>query len=217
MNIEDLVEGTQVTVTAKLGINSIDFKTTVAMKIGNTILVEEIVNDEGNAVSFVSDKLYLEMTSINAGGKPIIWKHVGIKHINYLGNSYHMIAQSSEGKAMNRRNAYRVYAGRVATVQVGMHKKAIEVMLKDVCTYGFAFVTEQDLEINADDFVRMMCDWDDFTINMTASIVRKSKVPNSNRFIYGCSCKHYDKILDKFLTQKQSEQIRKARQPGRRV
>lgn len=211
MNILELKENTEVTVTAHYGSNQISFKTRVAGTLANTILVDEICNEAGNPVSFAGDNIFIELVSFNSKMQPIIWRNVVIRHVKYQNKHMHRIAQTSDGKITNRRSAYRLYIGRQAQVQVGYHKKVIDVILKDVSTTGFSFVSSEDIDFPSSDVMHAICEYDDYVISVHGLISRKDKVENINKFVYGCRTSGFDKTLDKFIMQKQQEIARTRR------
>lgn len=213
MKIHNVKPGTEVTVVAKLGTNSIEFKTKASeYEFEKFLLVEEIKNDKGEAVSFASGKLRIEVAVHLTDGPPIIFRNVAIAHARYMNKGYHKIIQSMDGIPTNRRDSYRLSVGKTAQVQIGLHKQAVEAIMKDVSSCGFSFVLDKDLPIG-NDIIHIVCEYDNYTINRQATIVRKQPLPNSNRFVYGCHTDTRDRILDKFITEKQSEKARLQRKP----
>lgn len=211
MDILELKEDTEVTVTAYHGTSQISFKTRVAGTLANTVLVDEICDESGNPISFAGEGIFVELVSLNSKMQPIIWRNVVIRHVEYQKKQMHRIAQTSDGKITNRRSAYRLYIGRQAQVQLGYHKKVIDVVLKDVSTSGFSFVSDEDIEYPSSDVMHATCEYDDYVISVNGPIVRKTKVENMNKFVYGCRTSGFDKTLDKFIMQKQQEIARARR------
>lgn len=205
MNILDLKEGNEITITVNFDGNSMDFRTKVAGKIANTILVDEIMNDDKVPVSFAVKDIYIEAMSLNSKNQPIIWKNVVIRHITWEGKDYHRIAQAEDGKVTNRRDAYRLSVNKPAVVQAGINTKGIDVFCKDISTHGFSFICKEDLEFASNMIVRLNLEYDKTTINMNGIPVRKQKVNNKQEFIYACKTNTFNKGLDKFIMEKQRE------------
>ncbi|MDD3239697.1 MAG: PilZ domain-containing protein [Lachnospira sp.] len=208
MHISELKEGTALTITAELGSEKLEFKTTARFSIDNTLVVDEILSENEEPVSLLSDQVYLTVAAVNERQLPIVWKNVLIKHISFDGIDYHRIAQSDSGKVSNRRGAFRLYLGRSAMFQKGFNKSAIEVILKDVSVSGFSIVTTEELEVGGMQPVHLVCDVDHYQINILGLIVRKQVVENSERFIYGCKILKFDKSLDKFIMHYQREKMK---------
>lgn len=205
MNILDLKDGAEVTVSVNYDGNNIDFSTRIVGRIANTILIEEIKDDAGNPISFASANIYVEAMSLNSKNQPIIWRNVVIRHITWEGQEYHRIAQTEEGKVTNRREAYRLPVNKQAVVQMGINTKGIKVICRDISTHGFSFICREDIDFTANMLVRINFEYDGTTINLNGIPIRKKKLKDREDIIYACKTNTYNKGLDKFIMEKQRE------------
>ena len=208
MNIVDIKPDSEITVTVWKGSTSIEFRTKAVEPFANTILVDEILDDNEKPISFKSDEIYIEVMSLNNKQQPIIWKNVMIRHINVSGKDYHRIAQTTEGRATNRRNAYRLPVNKSAVAQLGLNTKGINIIIKDMSTNGFSFISKEDIEIIPPITVRITVTFDNKAINLSGIAIRKQKIANRKDFVYACKTNKFNKELDKFIMEQQREKAK---------
>lgn len=208
MNIVDIKPDSEITVTVRKDSASIEFRTKAVEPFANTILVDEILDDNEKPISFKSDGIYIEVMSLNHKQQPIIWKNVMIRHINVGGKDYHRIAQTTEGRATNRRNAYRLPVNKSAVAQLGLNTKGINIIIKDMSTNGFSFISKEDIEIIPPITVRITVTFDNKAINLSGIAIRKQKIANRKDFIYACKTNKFNKELDKFIMEQQREKAK---------
>ncbi len=218
MHITEIPIDTEIKVRVSLDndpVNSLEFRTTVEEMYGESLLVTAIVNSEDKPISLSSDRIRVQVEHIDASGEipvPIIWESVTIKYILKGRNRYHQIIQHSDGKTVNRRNAFRLSVGEKAILQFNVSKESIEVILKDISSTGFGFVTERDIDIRVTKMCMLKATIDDKKITLNGTIVRKQEVPESERFIYGCQLGKYSPELDKLIMSVQREKLQQQRQ-----
>ena len=202
MDVLALKPGTEITISAMANGEKLDFKSKVVEPYGETLLIEEIKNDNNEAISFVSDNVSLEMSSINSKMLPIIWKDVEVRHVRLGKNYYHRVIQKDNGKLYNRRNAYRLPVDRGAVVQVGANQVAMDVLMHDVSTNGFSFITDKELDSPKGTEVHIMCMFDEFNMDLKGVLARTQQL-SPNRILYGVRIKRIYPKLDKFIMEKQ--------------
>lgn len=211
MNIIDLIPGSEITISVQKvsePVGSLEFHSKVIDKIANTILIEEITDENNNPVSFASDDIYVEAMSLNSKQQPIIWKNVMIRHISIDGKNYHRIAQTDEGRATNRRNAYRLPVDKSAVAQLGLNTKGINIILRDMSTGGFSFIAKEDIDISSPINIRVIVVFGNTSITLSGIAVRKQQIPARQDFLYACKTNRFNKELDKFIMQQQRERAR---------
>ncbi len=212
MDIIALQPGAIVTIKAVGKEDTLEFQSQVVEPYGNTILIEEIQNANGEAIGFMTENVYLEMSSINSKNLPIIWKNVEIRHVRRGKNFYHRVIQSEGGKVYNRRAAYRLNIDKGATIQKGVNAGVIDVLMHDVSTSGFSFITEQDFEVSGTDTIRLVCQYEDFKINVTGVLVRKQSLA-TGKILYGVKMTVLNRQLDKFIMERQRQKANLNRKP----
>lgn len=206
MNIIDLKAGRELTITVKStneDAKQVEFHTKAVEKLANTILVDEITDDNENPISLASEDIYVEVMSLNDKQQPIIWKNVMVRHINWNGKDYHRIAQTSEGKVTNRRNAYRLPVNKSAVAQIGINTKGVNVILKDMSTGGFSFLSKEDIDISTPCSIRVIVTFDNIPITLSGIAIRKQNLKGRVDFVYACKTNRFNKELDKFIMQQQ--------------
>lgn len=202
MDILALKPGSEITISAMANGERIDFKSRVVEPYGETILIEEITNDNNEAISFVSDNVYLEMSSINSKNLPVIWKNVVVQHVRMGKNFYHRVIAGEDGKLYNRRNAFRMPIDRGAVIQIGTNTGTLDVLMHDVSTNGFSFITEKEVENIDGQQIHIMCTYNDFRMDIQGILARKQELAH-NRFLYGVRVDKINPKLDKFIMDRQ--------------
>ena len=168
---------------------AIEFKTVVKEIQDATILVEAITNDNQQPISFSSNKVALKVEYIdnsNNANVPILWEDVFIKYVKKGKNGFHQIIQTKDGRTVNRRQAFRLYIGEDATLHITTTTEAMQVILKDISSTGFGFVTEKDIDINKTRMCVLQSNIDGKRIKLNGTIVRKKEIEGTEKFVYGC-------------------------------
>lgn len=205
MKLISLEEGTEITVYAYSPYDSIEFHTKCVQVLGELILVEPI-KEQTQAINFKSDIVKVDVYITKDGYAPIIWKNVSITYISYMMQKYHAITAFSEGFEFNRRKAYREYIGTIGTVQIGTNSKAFEIIVKDISSIGFAFVTSEDMDIVKQMAHLVFQDNDHQSFNIQGQVIRKQYI-HDNKIVYGCETTiQYDSI-EKYVLKKQRERV----------
>jgi len=203
MKLTSITEGTALIINAYTEDNSIEFNTKCIQILDNAILVEPI-KKEKEPINFKSDIVNIDISMIREDQSPIIWKNVAISYIGYMNQEFHYITAFSEGFPFNRRNAYREYMGMIGSVQIGLNKMAYEIIVKDISSIGFAFVTSEDLDIIGELSHLVFQDKDQVPFNIYGQVVRK-QIIHDKKFVYGCvTASHYSSI-ETYIIKKQRE------------
>jgi len=203
MKLTDITEGTEITIKAYTEFDSIEFNTNCVQVLDDSILVEP-VKREKDPINFKSDIVKIDIILAREGQAPMVWKNVSITYIGYMNQEFHYITAFSEGFPFNRRNAYREYMGMIGSVQIGLNKMAYEIIVKDISSIGFAFVTSEDLDIIGELSHLVFQDKDQVPFNIYGQVVRK-QIIHDKKFVYGCvTASHYSSI-ETYIIKKQRE------------
>lgn len=205
MKLTDLTEGTEITVNAYSEYDSIEFKTKCVQVLGKSILVESI-REETEPINFKSDIVKLDVSISHEGESPIIWKNVAITYISYLNQEFHSITAFTEGFEFNRRKAYREYIGMNGTVQIGINTMAYDVIVKDISSTGFAFITSENWDIIKQLAHLVFQDKDKASFNIHGQVVRKQFITD-HKIVYGCETTIPYDAIDKYIMLKQRERV----------
>ncbi len=205
MHITKIPENAQITVIASADKNYLEFQSKVITTKDEAIVIEAITNEDGQALSLVSDKIRFDMSYVEQEDKPpFLWKDIKTKYARIGSTPYHILWQSEDGKRENRRGAFRLFIGEKAQLKLVSKAGNIPVILKDISTTGFAFVFSEELSINK--FCTVSCVFDNSTLVLSGVIVRKQVMENGN-IVYGCKLEKFSKELERFIAKKQREAI----------
>ena len=203
MKLINITEGTEITVKAYSEFDSISFNTKCVQVLGDSILVESI-KKEKEPINFKSDIVKIDVLIIKEGQSPIIWKNVSITYIAYLNQEFHYITAFSEGFHFNRRNAYREYLGIVGTVQIGFNNMAYDIIVKDISSSGFSFVSPDNLDIIGQLAHLVFQDKDKISFNINAQVVRK-QIIYEKKIVYGCETTMNNSTIENYIIKKQRD------------
>lgn len=209
MHITEIPEGTNVTIVASANGNIIEFKSTVKEVLETSILIDEIRTKDGVPVSLASDKITLSLVYANANTTPILWQDIIVKHLRNSSGSFHHIFQTSDGTNNNRRGAFRLHIGSSALLKVGMNVTPHRVILKDISSTGYGFVSDTELNINNYSICTISSQIDSKNLSLSGTVVRKEQVEDSSKYVYGCRLNNHSKELEKFIMNKQREQLQR--------
>jgi len=143
MKLTDITEGTEITIKAYTEFDSIEFNTNCVQVLDDSILVEP-VKREKDPINFKSDIVKIDIILAREGQAPMVWKNVSITYIGYMNQEFHYITAFTVGFPFNRRSAYREYIGQIGTVQIGVNNMAYDIIVKDISSIGFSFVTSEN-------------------------------------------------------------------------
>lgn len=186
--------------------HSFEFPTKITGK-GNNYILAEPIRVSGKILSFNSaEKIQVNLVFTQKDKSPMVWKGVGVSVISIKGRQQYKVVASGEGYEVNRRNAFRLFVGINGIVQIGINRKAFEVIIKDISETGFSFVTSEDIN-NAEGLpVRMVFADCNSQFSLMGECVRKV-VLAENKFLYGCQLKVENVNLQKYINEKQRQML----------
>lgn len=203
MRLTSIAEGTELKIMAYTEFNSLEFATKCAKIYGDAILVEPIKKEE-EPISFKSDVVKVDAYITPEGELPVIWKNVSVKYLIYMQEEYHSIQAFSVGYEFNRRKACREFIGTSGSVQIGSNVKPHEVVVKDISSIGFSFVTSEDLDVVKQLAHINFLDSAGESFNLHGMIVRKQYIED-NKIIYGCETTIQYGAIELYILKKQRE------------
>ena len=205
MKLTNITEGTELTIKAYTEFDSIEFNTTCIQILDDSILVKPI-KKENEPINFKSDIVKLDVSVIREDQSPMIWKNVSIAYIAYMNQEFHYITAFSVGFPFNRRNAYREYIGMFGSVQIGINNMAYDIVVKDISSMGFAFVTSEDLDIIGQLAHLVFQDKDQVPFNIYGQVVRKQMI-HDKKNVYGCTTTSHYSSIENYIIKKQRDRV----------
>ena len=120
--------------------------------------------------------------------------------------SFYKITASGEGFEINRRGAFRLFVGISGVAQLGINRKAVDVIVKDVSENGFSFVSSEDMENVINMPVRLV--FNDFNKNYSLmGIIVRKVIINETKVLYGCQLSVSNSQLEQYINQKQRQML----------
>lgn len=209
MNLTEIEKGTDVFITAKIQNKQVSFSSIAVGFLEEDLLIKAITNDKGIPISLASDNVSFEVAIIGTRGNPIMWENVVIKFIKYNGVAYHKITQKQEGKEVNRRRNFRLPINERCEFTIGFDRNTCKGILKNISVVGFGFLSDKEIPLLST--VHIICQTENNTLDLYGKTIREEKVPNNKGYIYGCSLVKTNINLDKYIAQKQRENLNRQR------
>ena len=205
MLIDDIPVGSGIELDVRYIGRTMSFLSQVVLIINNSILISPITVNE-QTVGFNDCRVNL---IVKIEHKVYIWFNASVKLVKYDGIIYHKIDIVGEGKAYNRREAYRMYIGEDMTIYINTTSgpSALSVLVKDLSETGVGFISKEDLDI--DRTIRLKLKDNNLIISLSGIIVRKEFLANLGSFLYGCKFNEKNNKLGNYIARKQGEELRK--------
>lgn len=195
----------------------INFKSNIVVEFSNekSFNANVIKRDASRKYLIVSiDNLSIkeDIISIYISGKNklYIWQNIKIKHLK---DNLFIIPTDEDGRAVNRRNSYRIDIFKPCKVylkeSLQNEDTLIETTLKDLSSTGFCFFVKEKLSDSLKKAeLKKLCFSDgEFIFNCQFNIKRELEVQNI--YFYGCEFINLNNSskLDKYLFQEQRKII----------
>lgn len=206
---------------------------TIAVKQDSDGIICEAIRVNGKVVSLRNEGVTIELMYIRSDNSPIVWKGVVCEYVTIDTRVYYKLMTGSEGAEKNRREAFRLYLGCKGVAQVGINRKALDVVVKDISDNGFAFIAgninedsdethngqeatpadteSQEASASVGKPVRLVFTDDEIQFSLMGIVVRVLKLDESN-YLYGCRLSIMNNRLSKYITEKQRVQISKKKE-----
>ncbi len=213
MYIYELEKGTKIQITVGVGMQILEFETTIAAVGEQCVYAEPIIREE-KMLGFSTKGLVLRVYAVSGEESRVHqFNDVVIRNVRTLENQvYHEITCKTQGKIVNRRKACRVWLGFDGVAQIGTNRQAYEVVVKDISVTGISFICPKEVELEPDMVVHITFE-DEVTrvrFNIGAIVVRSEKT-DRQRVIYGCRLNHESQAISKYVNEKQREKLRATR------
>lgn len=206
MLLQEIAGDNRIIIELSLNGQKYEFPSKLLKKDGQHIFIEPI-RINGKVLSFNSaENVTVSLIMVRDGKSPMVWKGLGITTVyEKEGTSYKVIA-SGEGYEVNRRGAFRLFIGMSGVAQLGINKKAVDVIIKDVSETGFSFVSSEDMENVINMPVRLV--FSDFNQNYSLmGIIVRKVVINEAKVLYGCQLSVNNANLEHYINQKQRQML----------
>ncbi len=202
----ELVRGEQIELDVTYNGKSISFKSEIVYSLNNSILIAGI-KYHNRAISF-SDQCTFNLLYLFQG-KLYIWEKVTVKLVKAESTVYHKIELNSDGKPYNRRETFRMYIGEEMPIIINMIEgpASFTVLIKDISESGLAFMAKEDFDTNRT--IHLNITYHHMMICLKAVIIRKEFLEHINLTLYGCKLIEKNQTLNKYIAEKQGEQLRK--------
>lgn len=201
MLIKDVPKGAVLTIEVGIAGRKLEFKSS-CMGTGMNFLYAEPIRINGKRISFeASVTLSVSLVYIREDKNPVLWRGVGISTVHENGQAMYKVTSAMEGYEINRRQAFRLFLGLGGVAQIGVNKKAINVIVKDVSENGFAFVGSEDMDVLKTPVRLVFKDLDD-SYSLMGVIVRKIVI-DEKKIIYGCTLSSSNKDIVHYINEKQ--------------
>ena len=183
-----------------------EFPSKVVSQGNNSIFIEPI-RINGKVLTFnSSESVAVNIVMIRENKSPMVWKGVGVACVHEKSGSFYKITASGEGFEINRRGAFRLFVGISGVAQLGINRKAVDVIVKDVSENGFSFVSSEDMENVINMPVRLV--FNDFNKNYSLmGIIVRKVIINETKVLYGCQLSVNNSQLEQYINQKQRQML----------
>ena len=183
-----------------------EFPSKVVSQGNNSIFIEPI-RINGKVLTFnSSESVAINIVMIRENKSPMVWKGVGVACVHEKTGSFYKITASGEGFEINRRGAFRLFVGISGVAQLGINRKAVDVIVKDVSENGFSFVSSEDMENVINMPVRLV--FNDFNKNYSLmGIIVRKVIINETKVLYGCQLSVNNSQLEQYINQKQRQML----------
>ena len=183
-----------------------EFPSKVVSQGNNSIFIEPI-RINGKVLTFnSSESVAINIVMIRENKSPMVWKGVGVAGVHEKSGSFYKITASGEGFEINRRGAFRLFVGISGVAQLGINRKAVDVIVKDVSENGFSFVSSEDMENVINMPVRLV--FNDFNKNYSLmGIIVRKVIINETKVLYGCQLSVNNSQLEQYINQKQRQML----------
>ncbi len=206
MLLHNLPENSKIILELNMNGQKYEFPSTVLIRENGFILTEPVrINDK--ILSFgTSGNIKVSLINIRQDKSPMVWKSVGITVVLNKGKSYYKIIAGGEGYEMNRREAFRLFIGVKGVAQIGINRKALDVIVKDISETGFSFVTSENIDKVVNMPIRLVFADGGTTYSLMGLVVRKVEI-DETKILYGCKLSVQNAGIQHYINEKQRKML----------
>ncbi len=215
MRLNEIKPGTGVQLLVTIGQQTLEFYSNAQEVYDDCIYIDPIMQDD-KLVGFSTKGLMLDLIVTDAETERAYkFSNVKVRTIKTPKEEkiYHEVRCNTDGKAINRRGACRVWLGEEGMASYGLGNPSFPITVKDISVSGIAFICSRDQDIPEGSIVHI--NFVDETTNTTfslAAIIVRSMDMEKSRIMYGCKLNQESNTIAKFVNDKQREKLKANRQ-----
>ena len=219
MLLEELDVGSKITILVGIGSQTLSFDSVVEEPSDNGILTTPVYRND-KLVGFRTKGLVIRIQVTNASDQKV-YEFVNVEILNVKTQDeqiHHKMMCKTPGKQINRRTAVRVWLGLDGIAQIGTHKVAYEVTVKDISVSGISFIFHKDLNVETGTIAHIVFNDSEarMKFNISAIIVRTAQL-DDGKVLYGCRLNQESPAIAKYVNDKQREKLKGSRTVGTTV
>ena len=218
MRIEELEANQAIKILVNAGNQQLEFSSTVleAFPRKHLILASPIMRND-KIVAFSGKGIQTHVVVFFPDQKPIVFQNATIQTTRDRDDQLcYMITCLLDSKEFNRRGAFRCYIGIDTHVRIGSHKGALEAIIKDVSSTGFAFAMRGERSLDPGESVHaVLNDYitetaKNYSFHLIGTVVRSYEMENK-MVVYGCQLSSKIVGLDTYLVEKERIRLQNSR------
>lgn len=219
MLLEELDVGSKITILVGIGSQTLSFDSVVEEPSDKGILTTPVYRND-KLVGFRTKGLVIRIQVTNASDQKV-YEFVNVEILNVKTQDeqiHHKMMCKTPGKQINRRTAVRVWLGLDGIAQIGTHKVAYEVTVKDISVSGISFIFHKDLNVETGTIAHIVFNDSEarMKFNISAIIVRTAQL-DDGKVLYGCRLNQESPAIAKYVNDKQREKLKGSRTVGTTV
>ena len=219
MLLEELDVGSKITILVGIGSQTLSFDSVVEEPSDNGILTTPVYRND-KLVGFRTKGLVIRVQVTNASDQKV-YEFANVEILNVKTQDeqiHHKMMCKTPGKQINRRTAVRVWLGFDGIAQVGTHKVAYEVTVKDISVSGISFIFHKDLNVEPGTIAHIVFNDSEarMKFSLSAIIVRTAQLEDG-KILYGCRLNQESPAIAKYVNDKQREKLKGSRTVGTTV
>ena len=204
MKINEIEEGTVVTLIVLFGEKTLNLNSTCVGTKGKDILVAALRVD-GKVVNLGVGDVKVSLMIERDDQKPLMWTDCEVKMLVVKSNVLIRLSNKSDGKEVNRRGNFRLSIGGAAKGRIGRNKEALQMILRDVSYSGFAVLLEEKTKFEPGTPIRVVHKDEELNtiLDLRGKIVRTDEI--NGRQLLGCQLDLPSATLGKYIGEKQQK------------
>lgn len=219
MLLEELDVGSRITILVGIGSQTLSFDTVLEEPAEHGVLTTPVYRND-KLVGFRTKGLIIRVQVTNASDQKVYeFANVDILNVKTQDEQiHHKMVCKMPGKQINRRTAVRVWLGKEGIAQIGVHKVAYEVIVKDISVSGISFIFHKDLAVEPGTIAHITFNDTEarMKFSLSAIIVRKAEL-EEGKVLYGCRLNQESPAIAKYVNDKQREKLKGSRTVGTTV
>lgn len=206
MRLNELKESAEISITFRSKVREFSFPVKVLAVMEDELITTAIRFKEGVLV-FDRANVSLDAWASDEDSRPIIWKNIECVKDTYDGKLAYRLSCKNEGNYVNRRGAFRVPLNIQGVAQVGMNRKADNVIVKDLSALGYSFTMKGMVQECIGKQVRLIFDDPQYKTHLTllGTVVRIAPQTDDS-YLVGCKLLRENDVISKYVAERQRRQ-----------